>query len=137
MLYSEMTVRDILTLPKTVAIIGAKDKAGQPVDMVGRYLISAGFRVLPVHPVRKGVWGLTTYTHLAEIKEPIDIVNVFRAAAYCPDHAREVLDLPTLPQCFWMQSGIRSADAEGVFAGTKVHVIEDRCIMVEHRRLLA
>ncbi len=137
MLYSENLLREILTPPKTIAIIGAKDKQGQPVDMVGRYLLAAGFHVLPVHPMRKNVWGLQTYTKLAEIEEPIDIIDVFRASDFCPDHAREVLALPVQPQCFWMQSGIYSVEARHMFEGTDVYVVEDRCIMVEHRRLLA
>jgi len=80
-------VRDILSRAVTIAVIGAKDKPG-PADDVGRYLIDRGFRVIPVHPARRDVWGLKTYARLADIEEAVDVVDVFRAAAHCPDHAR-------------------------------------------------
>lgn len=63
---SDERLRAALAEAKTIAIVGAKDKQGQAVDDVGRYLIAAGYRVIPVHPVRKNVWGLNTYASLAE-----------------------------------------------------------------------
>jgi predicted CoA-binding protein len=120
---------------KTVAVLGAKDTAGQPVDHVGRYLIAAGFRVFPVHPVRQNVWDLPTYATLGQIPEPIDLVDVFRAAEACPDHARECLALTSLPAIFWMQLGIVSIEARRLLEAAGVFVIEDRCLMIEHQRL--
>lgn len=125
----------LLRQVKTIAVIGAKDRAGQPVDRVGRYLIGQGFSVIPVHPKRKGVWGLTTYRSIRDIPGPIDLVNVFRAPQFCPDHARECLALTRLPRCFWMQSGITSPEVHTILSQTGMAVIEDACLMVEHRRL--
>jgi hypothetical protein len=119
-----------------VAIIGAKDKPGSPVDRVGRYLLQAGFTVYPVHPVRQNVWGLPTYVKLQDIPGRIDIVNLFRASEHCAGHARETLELPTPPTIFWMQSGIASPEARSILSGTPVMVLEDLCLMVEHHRLL-
>lgn len=135
MLHSETILADLLSPGKTIAVVGAKDRPGTAVDMVGRYLIEAGFRVVPVHPVRASVWGLPARKTLAEVDGPIDIVNLFRAAPSCPGHAAEVLALTHRPACFWMQSGIRSAEARDLLAPQGVMVVEDRCIMVEHRRL--
>ena len=129
-------MRAILGESRTIAIIGAKDKAGQAVDRVGRYLLEQGYRVFPVHPVRKTVWGLPAATSLAELPEPVDIVNLFRAAEYCPDHAKEVLQLAWKPKLFWMQLGIRSPQVQQLLAHTDITVVEDACIMVEHARLL-
>ena len=129
-------MRAILGESRTIAIIGAKDKAGQAVDRVGRYLLEQGYRVFPVHPVRKTVWGLPAAASLAELPEPVDIVNLFRAAEYCPDHAKEVLQLTWKPKLFWMQLGIRSPEARQLLAHTDITVVEDACIMVEHARLL-
>lgn len=120
---------------KTIAVLGAKDVVGQPVDRVGRYLIAAGFRVFPVHPVRQDVWGLPTFATLDQIPEPVDLVNVFRAAQFCPDHARECLALKTLPGVFWMQLGIVSAEARGLLEPAGVFVVEGHCLMIEHQRL--
>ncbi|HDQ40440.1 MAG TPA: CoA-binding protein [Desulfonatronum sp.] len=124
-----------LTKVKTIAVLGAKDVTGRPVDRVGRYLIAAGFRVFPVHPVRRDVWGLPTFAALHHIPEPVDAVDVFRAARFCPDHARECLALDPLPLMFWMQSGIVSVEARRLLEPAGVFVVEDRCLMVEHQRL--
>lgn len=129
------TLRAHLAATRTIAVIGAKDKPGQAVDDVGRYLIASGYDVLPVHPVRKGVWGLETYPTIADIPVAVDIVNVFRAPQHCPDHAAEVLALPHRPRLFWMQLGIRSAEAGRLLAQAGIAVVEDLCIMIEHRRL--
>lgn len=131
----EKLIRDLLKNVKCIAVLGAKDVPGQPVDMVGRYLIDAGFTVFPVHPVRKNVWGLTTYKTLADIPSVIDLVNVFRAGVQCPAHARECLQLLALPMGFWMQSGIMSPEVHEIFAGSGVRVVENLCIKTEHRKI--
>jgi len=141
MLYSDKELAALLAKVKTIAVVGAKDKPGQPVDRVGRYLIEAGFRVIPVHPKRTEVWGLTAYPTLCDIPEPVDLVDLFRAAEACPAHAEEFLRLSPLPCCFWMQSGIVSPAARAILAShpaaTPIHVIEDRCLMVDHRNLVS
>ena len=120
---------------KTIAVLGAKDVPGRPVDRVGRYLINSGFTIFPVHPVRKDVWGLPTYAHLQDIPEPIDLVDVFRAPQFCVDHARECLELSPLPGIFWMQTGIANHEARELLQAAGVHVVEDLCLMIEHQRL--
>ena len=120
----------------SIAIIGAKDKPGQAVDRVGRYLLDQGYRVVPVHPVRKTVWGLPAVPSITELQEPVDIINLFRSPEYCPGHAHEVLRLGWRPKLFWMQLGIRSPEACTALAATGITVVEDACIMVEHARLL-
>ena len=130
-------IRALLSSAKTIAIVGAKDKQGQPVDAVGRYLIQAGYTVWPVHPVRRNAWGLSAFLSLAELPGTADIIKLFRAASACPAHAREVLALPWKPSAFWMQTGIRSPEAGQMLAAHNISVLEDMCIMVEHRRLFA
>ena len=129
-------LRAMLGESRSIAIIGAKDKPGQAVDRVGRYLLEQGYRVVPVHPVRKTVWGLPAVPSIAELPEPVDIINLFRAPEYCPGHAQEVLQLDWRPKLFWMQLGIRSPEARQALAQTDITVVEDLCIMVEHARLL-
>ncbi|MFW5791496.1 MAG: CoA-binding protein, partial [Desulfohalobiaceae bacterium] len=101
----------------------------------GRYLIQAGFTVLPVHPKRSGVWGLDTYPSLLDTPGHVDVVNLFRAAVECPGHARECLSLSPWPVLFWMQSGIRSPESRRILEDTTIRVVEDSCLMVEHHRL--
>lgn len=132
----DKTLAALLGEVKTVAVVGAKDAPSQPVDRVGRYLISAGYEVIPVHPKRKDVWGLRTYVSLAEVPVRIDLVNLFRASQFCPRHAEEVMALPVRPKGFWMQLGIRSPEARKILEPSGMVVIEDLCLMVEHARLL-
>ena len=129
-------MRALLGESRSIAIVGAKDKPGQAVDRVGRYLLEHGYSIVPVHPVRKTVWGLPAVASIAELPEPVDIINLFRAPEYCPGHAHEVLNLGWKPKLFWMQLGIRSPEARQALAETGMTVVEDSCIMVEHARLL-
>ena len=129
------SLRRLLTEVRVIAVVGAKDAPGQAVDRVGRYLIKAGYDVIPVHPVRKNVWGLVTYASLADIPRPVDMVNVFRAPQYCPGHACEALAMSPRPKAFWMQLGIRSREASDLLAEQGVIVVEDACLMVDHARL--
>lgn len=132
---SDHELKALLAKVKTIAVLGANDKPGRPVDRVGRYLIDAGFTVFPVHPKRATVWGMDAYPTLADLPSPVDLLDLFRAADNCPAHAQEVLALPWRPAGFWMQSGIVSPEARALLDGTGIAVVEDRCLMVEHARL--
>ena len=129
------SIRDLLDNIRTIAVVGAKDAPGQAVDHVGHYLVSAGFTVFPVHPTRQEVWGLPAYKTLGDLPQPVDMINLFRAAEYCPDHAREVLALPWKPKVFWMQLGIISPEAAEYMENAGIAAVQDACLMVEHRRL--
>lgn len=131
------TLRSMLQNVRKIAVVGAKDDPGQAVTNVGRYLINAGYEIFPVHPTREKVWGLTTYKSIGDLPEPMDLIDVFRAAEFCPDHAREVLALAERPKIFWMQLGIRSPEAAAMLKKEGIIVIEDACLMVEHRRAFA
>ena len=133
---TDAIARDIFRAARTIAVVGAKDVPGQPVDRVGRYLINAGFTVIPVHPKRKEVWGLAAYPSLAAIDGPVDIVDLFRAPGYCAEHAREALAMSPRPAVFWMQLGISSPEASVLLEGSGVVVVDNACIMVEHNRVL-
>jgi predicted CoA-binding protein len=135
MLYADASLKTLLSPGKTIALVGAKDRPGTEVDMVGRYLIAAGFRVVPVHPARARGWDLPACKALEEVAGPIASGNLFRAPGHCPDHAAEVLALAKRPAGFWMQTGIVSPGARELLAGSGIEVVEDRCIMVEPRRL--
>ena len=132
----DIWLRALLRNAKDIAILGAKDKPGQPVDGVGRYLRGQGYTIWPVHPARATVWGLAAYPDLAALPKPVDSIDVFRAPQYCPEHARQVLALPWRPKIFWMQSGIVSPEARELLEAAGVAVVENACLMVEHARLL-
>jgi hypothetical protein len=134
-LIHDANIENVLLSRPRIAVVGASDKQGRPVDAVGRYLIEQGFEVLPVHPSRKEVWGLKTYPRLEEVPGPVDIVDLFRAPEHCPAHAREALGMDPPPMVFWMQQGIVSPQARAMLEPEGVMVVENECIMVEHRRL--
>ena len=122
---------------RSIAVVGAKDVAGQPVDRVGRYLIREGFEVFPVHPKRTGVWGLATSRDLLELPKAVDMVVLFRASQLCLPHAEEVLGLASKPACFWMQEGIFSRESRALLEPAGIVVVEGACVMVEHARLFS
>lgn len=134
---SDNILKNILSQSKTIAIIGAKDEENTPVNRVGQYLLEMGYIVIPVHPIRKSVWGIPTYVSITEIPVPIDIVNLFRSPEFCPTHAYEVISLLKPPQVFWMQQGITSPEAVGILQQSEIIAIENLCIMVEHKRLVS
>ena len=127
-------IREVLRNSTSIAIVGAKDKASQPVHDVGHYLLGAGYRIIPVHPKRTNVWNLTTYPTLSDIPDRVDIVDLFRAASFCPDHAREALQMAPRPKAFWMQQGIVSPEAKEILADSGIMVVEDLCIKTVHRQ---
>ena len=133
---SDDELRTLFAGARSIAIVGAKDVPGQPVEHVGRYLIAQGFDVIPVHPKRKSAWGIPCSASIRGV-DGADIVVLFRAPHYCAEHAREVLAMPKLPLCFWMQEGIDSPEAREVLKGTGILIVGSRCIEVEHKRLMS
>lgn len=128
----------ILREAKTIAVLGATARPGQPACYVPAYLHAHGYRILPVNPTIAGetLFGVGVAGALADLDEPADVVEVFRRPEYLPGHAREILALPELPAVVWFQLGIRHAGAAEQLARAGIRVVQDRCMMPEHRRLL-
>jgi predicted CoA-binding protein len=128
----------ILTDLRTVAVLGAKADPRQPAHYVPAYLKTHGYRVLPVNPTFAGVrvFGETVVSTLADLHEPVDIVEIFRRPEHLPGHAAEILRLPSPPAVVWFQLGIRHDGAARELAEAGIRVVQDRCMMPEHRRLL-
>ncbi|NDV20611.1 CoA-binding protein [Pseudodesulfovibrio sp. JC047] len=135
MLFNMKEVAPLLHEVKTIAVVGAVDKPSRPVDGVGRTMIDMGFEIIPVHPKRSTVWDIPAFKSVTDIPVPVDVVDLFRAAPFCPDHAREVLKMAPLPKIFWMQSGIVSPEARAILEGSGIVVVEDRCLKVELQAL--
>ena len=129
---------DILRAARTIAVLGAKAQANEPAFYVPAYLAARGYRILPVNPTLTGrsLFGVPVAATLADLTEPVDVIEVFRRPEFLPGHAREVLALPWSPRVVWFQLGIRHDGAAEMLARAGVHVVQDRCMMPEHRRLL-
>ncbi len=128
----------ILKSARTIAVLGAKAQANQPAYYVPAYLAARGYRILPVNPTLTGrsLFGVAVGATLADLGEPVDVIEVFRRPEFLPGHAREVLALPWRPQVVWFQLGIRHDGAAAMLARAGIQVVQDRCMMPEHRRLL-
>jgi predicted CoA-binding protein len=128
----------ILREARTVAVLGAKVGAAQPAFYVPAYLHARGYRILPVNPVLAGqtVFGETVVGTLADLRERADVIDVFRRPEYLPGHAHEILALSWRPRAVWFQLGIRHDGAAAQLARAGIDVVQDRCMMPEHRRLL-
>jgi predicted CoA-binding protein len=128
----------ILREARSVAVLGAKAHPSEPAHYVPAYLARAGYRVRPVNPVLTGatIFGEPVTATLADLPEPVDVVEVFRRSEFLPGHATEILALPWRPAAVWFQLGIRNAAAAECLARAGIRVVQDRCMMPEHRRLL-
>jgi uncharacterized protein len=129
------TPEQILREAKTIAIVGASPDPGRPSHGVMRYLQRAGYRVLPVNPtVCPGeILGVPCVPSLAELDEPVDIVDVFRRPEYCAEVACEAVAIGA--PALWLQLGIRSADARSIAEEAGLDYVEDACTAVVHRRV--
>ena len=123
---------------RTIAVLGAKGEPGEPAFYVPAYLKARGYRVLPVNPTRAGerILGEPVVATLADLAEPVDVVEVFRRPEFLPAHASEIARLPWKPAVVWFQLGIRHDAAAAALVRAGIRVVQDRCMMPEHRRLL-
>ena len=121
----------------TIAVLGAKGEAGEPAFYVPSYLKTRGYRIVPVNPTRAGerIFGETVLATLADLPERVDAIEVFRRPEFLPGHAHEILRLPWKPDVVWFQLGIRHDAAAAELARSGIRVVQDRCMMPEHRRL--
>jgi predicted CoA-binding protein len=128
----------ILREARTVAVLGAKAQPSQPAHYVPAYLAREGYRVLPVNPTLTGtqILGEAVVPTLADLPGPVDVIDVFRRPEYLPGHATEILALPWRPAVVWFQLGIRNDAAAERLARAGIRVVQNRCMMPEHRRLM-
>jgi uncharacterized protein len=125
---------DILRETQTIALVGASPNPAKPSHGVMRYLLAQGYRVIPVRPADcDEVLGVRSVQTLAEIDEPIDLVDVFRRQEAAPGHAREAVDAGA--GAFWLQLDLRSTEARTICAEAGLDYVEDECTAIVHRRI--
>ena len=135
--YNDSYIRGILNTVKTVAMVGVSPKISRPSYFVFKYLLERGYRVIPVNPGQVGTElnGQKFYARLADIEEPIDMVDIFRNAEAALGVVQEALELNPLPQVIWMQLGIRNDAAAKLAEDAGVKVVMNRCPKIEYGRL--
>jgi predicted CoA-binding protein len=131
-------IRSLLNDTPVVAVLGIKTEAQatQPAFYVPRYLQTAGFQVIPVpvyYPQATQILGQQVYRRLVDIPIHVDLVNVFRRSQDVPPHVADIL--AKMPKAVWLQSGIRNDAVAETLAKAGIKVVQDRCIMVDHRYL--
>ena len=125
---------EILRESKTIALVGASPNPSRPSHGVMRYLLSQGYRVIPVRPADSDeVLGVPCVQTLADIDDPIDLVDVFRRPEHTPQHAREAVEAGA--KAFWLQLGIVSPEARRIATEAGLDYVEDLCTAVVHRNL--
>lgn len=132
-------LRDLIARIKRIAVLGIKTEAHsyQPAYYVPEFVQSAGYEIVPVpvyYPEATIILGQAVYRRLVDIPGDIDMVNIFRRSHDVPPHIDDIL--AKRPRAVWMQSGIRHPEAAERLARAGIDVVQDRCLMVEVRRLM-
>ncbi len=135
--YEDDDIRRVLTDTKSIAVVGASPNSARPSFGVMKFLLSKGYRVIPVNPGQEGkeILGQKVYAKLADIPEPIDMVEVFRAPEYLSSVVDEVILMSPRPKVVWGQLAVRDDDAAAKAETYGVEVIMDRCPAIEYPRL--
>jgi predicted CoA-binding protein len=131
-------IRDLLLNTKTIAVLGIKpeSRAKQPAFYVPKYMAHNGYDVIPVpvyYPHVTEILGRKVYRRLIDIPQEVDLVNIFRRSEDIPNHVDDIL--AKRPKAVWIQLGIRNDKVAETLAKAGIKVVQDLCLMIEHRYL--
>lgn len=130
-----MTIPEILKTSKTIAVVGLSSRKFRPSYGVSQYMQEQGYRIIPVNPGESSVLGEKSYASLSEVPETIDIVNIFRRPEYVPEIVEEAIRIGA--RSIWMQEDVVHEEAAARARAAGLFVVMDRCILKEHRSLVA
>ena len=138
-LTTDEDIREMLEATKTIAVLGIKPEshASQPAFYVPKYMADHGYKIIPVpvyYPEVTEILGEQVYRDLNEIPDEIDLLNVFRRSDDISKHTFEILQKK--PKAVWFQLGIRNDEVAERLADAGIKVVQDLCLMVEHRALI-
>ena len=135
--YDDRYIRGILNTVKTIAMVGVSANTSRPSYFAFKYLLERGYRMIPINPGLAGqeLLGQKVYARLADVPEPIDMVDVFRASRYAVEIVEEAVALSPRPRVIWMQLGIRNDAAAKLAEANGLKVVMNRCPKIEYGRL--
>jgi len=135
--YPDSYIRGILNTVKSIAMVGASEKENRPSYFAFKYLLERGYNMIPINPGHAGedLLGRRISARLADVTEPIDMVDIFRASRYALPIVEEALALQPRPQVIWMQLGVRNDDAAALAEANGLKVVMNRCPKIEYGRL--
>ncbi len=131
---NDQRISTLLRSARVIAVVGLSPKEQRPSNGVARYLLAAGYRIIPVNPGHRMILGQTCYPELAEIPEPVDIVDIFRKAVEVVPIVDQAVAIGA--GAVWLQQGIVSEEAALRAKAAGLVCIMDRCIKIDHQRLL-
>jgi len=135
--YDNAYISGILNSVRTIAIVGASANDVRPSFFVAKYLIDKGYRVFPINPGQAGkeIAGAMTYASLAELPEPVDMVDIFRASSAVAGITDQILAMEPLPKVVWMQLTVRDDASAARLEEKGIKVVMNRCPKIEYGRL--
>jgi predicted CoA-binding protein len=135
--YPDAYIRDILKTTKTLALVGASANPARPSFIVLKYLSERGYKVMPVNPGLAGqkILGLEVVANLRDIREPLDMVEIFRNSQAAGPIVDEALTLVPQPKVIWMQLSVRNDEAAARAEAAGIRVVMNRCPKIEFGRL--
>jgi hypothetical protein len=135
--YADAYIRGILNTTKTIAMVGVSPKENRPSYFAFKYLLERGYKMIPVNPGQAGkdLLGQRIYGKLADIPEPIDMIDIFRASPYAMGIVQEALTLDPKPKVIWMQLTVRDDAAAKLAEDNGIQVVMNRCPKIEYGRL--
>jgi predicted CoA-binding protein len=126
-------VERILTTYRSITVVGASAAQAKPAHYVPAHMQDHGWRIVPVNPHEDEILGERVYRSLADVPDPVGLVDVFRPSAATPDIARQAVAAGAT--ALWLQLGIASDEARAIAEDAALLYVEDRCLIVEQRRL--
>ncbi len=132
---SDDKLRKILESTKTIAVVGISDKLDQVNHTVPKYLQSQGYKIVPINPSLKEVLGEKAYPDLLSVKEPIDVVEIFRRDEAVPEIVDQAIEIGA--KVVWMQEGVINEFAADSAREAGLDVVMDTCMRATHKRLIA
>jgi predicted CoA-binding protein len=130
---TDAIVENILTSYDTITVVGASNASHKAAHYVPAHMQAHGWRIIPVNPAATEILGEPVYRTLAEVPEPVGLVDVFRPSESTPDIARQAVAAGAT--ALWLQLGIASAEARKIAEDAGLTYVEDRCLIIEQRRL--
>jgi len=135
--YPDTYIRGILNTVKSIALVGISPKDNRPSYFAFKYLLERGYRMIPVNPGHAGkeILGQKVYAKLTDIPDPVDMVDIFRAAQFAPAVVEEALRMAPRPAVIWMQLTVRNDEAAATAEAAGLKVVMNRCPKIEYGRL--
>lgn len=127
-------LREALKTARVIAVVGHSDRPYRTSYQIAAYLRRAGYTVYPVNPEHTSINGQPCFPTLADVPEPIDIVNVFRRSEFLAEIVQQAADI--LAKFVWAQNGVESAEALHIANAAGIPIVMDNCIKVAHQQLM-